>query len=473
MHEEHARRPGEAGVSALRTARDLPHSLEAEQAVLGAILTDETAFDQVAALIRSGDFYLLAHQHVYGACEELAREAKTLDPILVQQRLDAKGLLGTAVPHELPLSLGRAIGSAANVAHYARVVQEQSSARRMMLAAQRIVEMGYEAGTDVQRYLDASQQQVLDSAQGASVDTLKRISEPALRALEGIEAVQKRVAQGLSPITGVPTGINSFDKNTLGLQPGTLTVLAARPSVGKTAFALNIAVHAATCKEPRKVAFFSLEMPSEQLALRILASEAKLDWRKLSQGKLGRNDWDKLANQADRIGAASLWLDDNFVLTPVELRAKCRKLKRENGGLDLVVIDYLQLMHAPSDKANQSREQEIATISRSLKSLAKELQCPIVALSQLNRSVEKRKGEPPMLSDLRESGAIEQDADIVLFLHRSEEDSKEQQTGQANSDTVAVQLIIAKQRQGPTGAVDLVFFKTTTFFAEMEHRAAG
>ena len=472
MLEDPVRRSGEAAVSPLRTARDLPHSVEAEQAVLGAILTDEAAFDQVAALLRPGDFYLLAHQHVYGACEDLAREARTLDPILVQQRLDAKGLLGAAVPPELTLSLARAIGSAANASHYARVVHEQSMARRMMLTAQRIVELGYESGTDIQRFLDTAQQEVFGAAQGSNVETLKRISEPTLRALEGIEAVQKRVQQGLSPITGVPTGIHSLDKNTLGLQPGTLTVLAARPSVGKTAFALNIAVHAAT-RADRKVAFFSLEMPSDQLALRILASEAKLDWRRLSQGQLGRHDWDRLATQADRIGAASIWLDDNFVLTPVELRSKCRKLKRENGGLDLVVIDYLQLMHAPSDRSNQSREQEIATISRSLKALAKELQCPNMALSQLNRSVEKRKGDPPMLSDLRESGAIEQDADIVLFLHRNDEDNKEVQTGQAAGDTVAVQLIIAKQRQGPTGSVDLVFFKTTTFFAEMDRRQTG
>jgi replicative DNA helicase len=291
-----------------------------------------------------------------------------------------------------------------------------------------------------------------------------------LRALDNLEAVQKRVQAGLSPITGVPTGIATLDRNTLGLQPGTLTVLAARPSVGKTAFALNIATHAAT-RAQRKVAFFSLEMPSDQLALRMLASEGRLDWRRLSQGQLSRHDWDKLATQADRIGAASLWLDDNFVLTPVELRSKCRKLKRENGGLDLVVIDYLQLMHAPSDRASQSREQEIATISRSLKSLAKELECPIVALSQLNRSVEKRKGEPPMLSDLRESGAIEQDADIVMFLHRNDEDNKDVQQGTASGDTLQVQLIVAKQRQGPTCTIDLVFFKTTTLFAEVDRRA--
>jgi replicative DNA helicase len=471
MPEDFARRPAEAAVSSLRTARDLPHSVDAEQAVLGAILADEAAFDQVAALLRPGDFYLLAHQHVYGACEELAKESRTLDPILVQQRLDAKGLMGSAVPHDLPLSLARSIGSAANVVHYARVVHEQSMARRMMLTAQRIVELGYESGTDIQSFLDTAQQEVYGAAQGASLDTLKRISEPTLRALEGIEAVQKRVQQGLSPITGIPTGIQGLDRNTLGFQPGTLTVLAARPSVGKTALALNIAVHAAT-RAAKKVAFFSLEMPSDQLALRILASEAKLDWRRLSQGQLGRHDWDRLATQADRIGAASIWLDDNFVLTPVDLRSKCRKLKRENGGLDLVVVDYLQLMHAPSDRSNQSREQEIATISRSLKALAKELACPILALSQLNRSVEKRKGDPPMLSDLRESGAIEQDADIVLFLHRNEEDSKDAQTGQSTGDTVPVQLIIAKQRQGPTGNVDLVFFRTTTFFAEMDRRQA-
>jgi replicative DNA helicase len=342
----------------------------------------------------------------------------------------------------------------------------------MMLTAQRIVEMGYEAGADIKNFIESAQQNVLNAGQSASVDTVKKISEPILRALENLEAVQKRVQQGLSPITGVPTGVQSLDKNTLGLQPGTMIVLAARPSVGKTAFALNIATHAAT-RANKKVAYFSLEMPSDQLALRMLASEGKLDWRRLSQGQLSRHDWDRLATQADRLGGANLWLDDNFVLTPVELRSKCRKLKRENGGLDLVMVDYLQLMHAPSDRGNQSREQEIATISRSLKSLSKELECPVVALSQLNRSVEKRKGEPPMLSDLRESGSIEQDADIVMFLHRNEEDNKDVQTGNSASDTIPVQLIVAKQRQGPTCTIDLVFFKTTTFFAEMDKRPAG
>jgi replicative DNA helicase len=462
-----ARRTGDAPVSPLRGARDLPHSLEAEQAVLGSILTEDNAFDQVAAHLKSGDFYLLAHQHVYAACEELAKESKTLDPVLVQQRLDARGLLGSAVPHELPYTLARAIGTAANVSHYARAVQELSRLRTFMLTAQKIVERGYESSADVQRFLDAGQQEIFGAAQGGSNETLKKIAEPVMRALENLEAVQKRVQAGLSPITGVPTGIGSLDKNTLGFQPGTLTVLAARPSVGKTAFALNIATHAAV-KAGKKVAFFSLEMPSDQLALRMLASEGKLDWRRLSQGQLSTHDWNKLATQADRIGSASVWLDDNFVLSPVELRSKCRKLKRENGGLDIVFIDYLQLMHAPSDRGYQSREQEIATISRSLKSLSKELECPIVALSQLNRGVEKRKGEPPMLSDLRESGAIEQDADIVMFLHRNEEDNQAVQQGTASGDTLNVQLIVAKQRQGPTCTIDLVFFKTTTYFAEMQ-----
>src|SRR6266545_3075841 len=401
---------------ALRTARDLPHSLESEQAVLGAILSDDTAFDQVAGTLQPRDFYRLEHQHVYEACVELAKEAKTLDAVMVQQRLDAKGLLGGAVPRELPFVLQRAVGLTANVAHYARGVKELSSLRNMMLVAQGLVERGYEAGTSVQGFLEAAQQEVFSAAQ--------------------------RV------------------------------VLAARPSVGKTAFALNIATHAAA-KAGKKVAFFSLEMPSEQLALRMLASEAKLDWRRLSQGMLSTYDWTKIAAQGDRLSAASLWLDDNFVLTPVELRSKCRKLRRENGALDLVLVDYLQLMHAPSDRSNQSREQEIATISRSLKSLAKELECPVVALSQLNRGVEKRKGEPPMLSDLRESGAIEQDADIVMFLHRNEEDSKDQQGGAAVGDTLEVDLIVAKQRQGPTCTIPLVFFRPTTFFAEMERRRDG
>ncbi len=464
-----ARRPQDAPLT-LRTARDLPHSIESEQAVLGAILVDETAFDQVAAILRPGDFYLIGHQHLYSACDELAREAKTLDPIIVQQRLDAKGLLGaSAVPRDMPLQLANAIGTSANVVHYARTVKDLSRARQMMMTAQRVVERGYEAGANVQSFLDSAQQEVFNAGQSAGIETLKRVNEPVFRALENLEAVQKRVQAGLSPITGVPTGIAALDRNTLGLQPGSLVVLAARPSVGKTAFALNAATHAAT-RYDKKVAFFSLEMPSEQLALRILASEAKLDWRRLSQGMLSSYDWQKIAVQGDRISRANIWLDDNFVLTPVELRSKCRKLKRENGGLDLVVVDYLQLMHSPSDRASQSREQEIATISRSLKALAKELECPVLALSQLNRGVEKRKGERPMLSDLRESGAIEQDADVVLFLHRGEEEGKDPQPGQPPPDVQEVELVVAKQRQGPTGMIPLVFFRSTTLFVEMEKR---
>ena len=454
----------------MRGARDLPHNVEAEQAVLGALLIDETAFDQVATYLKTGDFYLLAHQHVFAACEELAKEAQTVDPVLVNHRLDARGLLGAAVPKELVFGLARGVGVTSNVVHYARLVQDLARGRRMMLTAQRVVERGYESGANVQQFLDTSQQEVFGAAQGSSIETLKKIGEPMMRAVENLEAVQKRVLAGESPITGVQTGIASLDRNTLGLQPGTLTILAARPSVGKTAFALNIA-SAAAVKHGHKVAFFSLEMPADQLALRLLASEAKLDWRKITQGQLGRYEWDKIAVHADRISQASIWLDDNFVLTPVELRAKCRKIQRDSG-LDLVIIDYLQLMHAPSDRASQSREQEIATISRSLKALANELKIPIMALSQLNRGVEKRKGEPPMLSDLRESGAIEQDADIVMFLHRQEEEEDGPRTGPP-PDTQQVQLIIAKQRQGPVGTIDLVFFRTNTFFAEMERRREG
>jgi len=455
----------------MRGARDLPHNVDAEQAVLGSLLLDETAFDQVATHLKTGDFYLLAHQHVFAACEELAKEAQTIDPVLVNHRLDARGLLGSAVPKDLVYGLARGVGVTSNVVHYARLVQDLARGRRMMLTAQRVVESGYEAGANVQQFLDTAQQEVFGAAQGSSIETLKQIQEPLMRAVENLEAVQRRVRAGESPITGVPTGIASLDKNTLGLQPGTLTIIAARPSVGKTAFALNIATAAAT-KYGRKVAFFSLEMPSDQLALRVLASEAKLDWRKITQGQLGHYDWDKINVHTDRISRATLWLDDNFVLTPVELRSKCRKIQRESG-LDLVVIDYLQLMHAPSDRMGQSREQEIATISRSLKALANELKIPIVALSQLNRGVEKRKGEPPMLSDLRESGAIEQDADIVMFLHRQEEEDDGAPRAGPPPETQQVQLIIAKQRQGPVGTIDLVFFRTNTYFAELEKRREG
>jgi len=466
MAEAESRRrlpEGPVATIAMRGARDLPHNLEAEQAVLGAILIDETAFDQVAPILGSRDFYLLSHQHIFACFEDLARESRTIDPVLVQQRLDAKGLLGGAVPQELPFALSRGLGTAANVVHYANAVGDLARLRRMMLTAQTVVDRGYEAGARVRDFLEEAQQEVFGAAQGNALETLRPLKEAIGAALDRIEALDKRAREGLSHVTGIPTGLAWLDNITLGLQPGTLAIVAARPSVGKTAFALNLAGHAAT-RHGKKVALFSLEMPSDQLALRMLATEAGLDSERLNMGKLARHDWDKIAVQGDRLMSAPIWFDDNFVLSPVDLRSKCRKLKRE-GGLDLVVVDYLQLMHAPSERSNQSREQEIATISRSLKALSKELHVPVLALSQLNRAVEKRKGERPMLADLRESGAIEQDADLVMFLHRPEGD-KEGGEDNFAAEVQEVELILAKHRQGPTGVAQLVFFRKRTFFAE-------
>ena len=456
------RRSGAAPALQLRPARDLPHNVEAEQAVLGAILIEETAFDLVADRLASEDFYLHAHQLVYAACTELAQEKQVIDPVLLHQRLEAKGLLGAAVPRDLPFALAKGLGTAGNVRHYAEVVADLSRVRRVQLTAQAVLARGYEAGASVHEYLETAQQDIFAAAQGGTTDTLRLIQEPMLKAIESIEATQARVREGKSTVTGVPTGITALDHKLLGLQPGALIVLAARPSVGKTALALNVATYAAT-RAQKRVAIFSLEMPSEQLAMRILAAEAKLDFWRMTQGLLQQPDWDRIMAHGDRVGSSRIWLDDNFVLSPIELRAKCRKIKRE-GGLDLVVVDYLQLMHAPGV---QSREQEIAVISRSLNSLAKELGVPILALSQLNRGVEKRKDGPPVLSDLRESGAIEQDADVVMFLHRPL-DEKEGDGGASRADVQEIELHVAKQRQGPTGRVDLVFFKTNTFFAEKQ-----
>jgi replicative DNA helicase len=460
---EPLRRGAAAPALQLRTARDLPHNVEAEQAVLGALLIEETAFDLVADRLKAEDFYVGAHQHVFQACAELGLEKQAIDPVLLHQRLEAKGLLGAAVPRDLPFALAKGLGTAANVRHYATIVADLARVRKVQLEAQAVLARGYEAGANVQEYLETAQQAIFTAAQGGTTDTLRLIQEPLVKAIENIDATQARVRAGESTLTGVPTGIQALDQKLLGLQRGALIVLAARPSVGKTAFALNIGTYAAT-KAQKRVAIFSLEMPAEQLAMRILAAEAKLDFWRMTQGLLQQSDWDRIMQHGDRIGGSRIWLDDNFVLSPVELRAKCRKIKRE-GGLDLVIVDYLQLMNV---SGAQSREQEIAIISRSLKSLAKELDVPILALSQLNRGVEKRKGEPPMLSDLRESGAIEQDADVVMFLHRPG-DEKDQEGGQAQkADVQEIELHIAKQRQGPTGVVELVFFKTNTFFAEKQ-----
>jgi replicative DNA helicase len=460
------RRGGAATALQVRPSRELPHNLEAEQAVLGALLIEETAFDLVADRLKSEDFYLHAHQLVFTACAELAQERQVIDPVLLHQRLEAKGLLGAAVPRDLPFALAKGLGTAGNVRHYASVVADLARVRRVQLVAQAVLARGYEAGASVPEYLETSQQEIFAAAQSGTSDSLRLINEPMMRAIESIDATQARVRAGQSAITGVPTGLPGLDQKLLGLQPGALVVLAARPSMGKTALALNIGTHAAT-RAQKRVAIFSLEMPSEQLAMRILAAEARLDFWRMSQGHLQQSDWDRIMAHGDRIGSSRIWLDDNFVLSPVELRAKCRKIKRE-GGLDLVIVDYLQLMSAPGA---QSREQEIAIISRTLKSLAKELDVPILALSQLNRAVEKRRGEPPVLSDLRESGAIEQDADVVMFLHRPG-DEKEGEAGQAHrADVQEIELHIAKQRQGPTGVIELVFFRTNTFFAEKQRGA--
>jgi replicative DNA helicase len=267
---------------ALRGVRDLPHNLEAEQAVLGAVLLDETAFDQVAPILKSEDFYALAHQHVFSAFEELAKESRKIDPVLVQQRLDAKGLLGAQVPRELVFGLAASVGSSSNATHYAEAVNELARLRRMMLTAQRVVERGYEAGPRVRDFLEQAQQDVFGAAQGNTLETMKPFAEAMGAALDRLEAIHNRAKAGLSHITGVPTGLPWLDDQTLGLQPGTLCILAARPSVGKTALALNIAANAAT-KGEKKVVFFSLEMPSDQLALRLLASEAKLDSERRSE----------------------------------------------------------------------------------------------------------------------------------------------------------------------------------------------
>jgi replicative DNA helicase len=462
MSDSEGRRGGAAPALQMRPMRDLPHNIEAEQAVLGALLIEETAFDLIADRVKADDFYLHAHQLVFASCTELAQEKQVIDPVLLHQRLEAKGLLGAQVPRDLPFALAKGLGTAANVGHYAAVVSELARLRRVMLVAQAVVARGYEAGANVPLYLESAQQEIFAAAQGGTTQNLKLIAEPMLKALDNLEATQKRVREGKSVITGVPSGIQGLDQKLLGLQPGSLVVLAARPSVGKTAFALNVATYAAT-RAQKQVAIFSLEMPSEQLAMRILAAEAKLDFRRMTQGLLQPADWDRIMAHGDRVGSSRIWLDDGFVLSPVELRAKCRKVKRESG-LDLVVIDYLQLMSAPGA---QSREQEIAIISRSLKSLAKELDVPVLALSQLNRAVEKRKGERPILSDLRESGAIEQDADVVMFLHRRE-DEKEGEGQAARADVQEIELHVSKHRQGPTGQIDLVFFRTNTFFAEKQ-----
>jgi len=433
-----------------------PQSLEAEESVLGGVLLDNTALDRVLEFVRADDFYREAHRRIFRAMITLAERNEPADLVTLPETLRQRGELQDVGGASYLAELAERVPTAANVTHYARIVREKAILRSLIGAATEIASSGYQDARDVKDLLDRAEQQICSISE--------REVKPAFVKLDSLMSdtfhLVERLHAQKQAVTGVTTGFVDLDKLTAGLQPSDLVIIAGRPSMGKTAFVLNIAANAAL-RAGTGIAVFSLEMSKEQLALRMLCSEARIDLARVRTGHLQPGELSELAQSAHVLMSAPIYIDDSPAITVLELRAKARRLWRDPASkLGLVVVDYLQLMR--SSEGKDSREQEISEISRSLKALAKELNVPVIALSQLNRQVENRSPPKPRLSDLRESGAIEQDADVIAFIYREEvyvEDTEKRGVAE---------IIVAKQRNGPIGSVELAFLREYTRFENRE-----
>src|SRR3954468_3025581 len=444
--------PHSSNDASLLTLKVPPHSVEAEQSVLGGLLLDNGAWDRVGDLITESDFYRFEHRLMFTAMATLINATKPADVITVFERLQTLGKGEESGGLVYLNALAQSVPSAANIRRYAEIVRERAILRKLVSASDEIATTAFNTqGRAVS--------EILDEAEGK----IFRIGEEGSKSKQGFQSMDQLVVQlidrvnelhenGAEEVTGVRTGFYDMDRMTAGLQPGDLIVLAARPSMGKTAFALNIAEHVAV-NEGLPVAVFSMEMGAAQLALRMVGSLGRIDQSNLRTGKLRDDEWGRLSEAVERLGKVSLFIDESAALSPSELRARARRQARQCGQLGLIVVDYLQLMSGSGGGGDENRATEIGEISRGLKSLAKELKCPVIALSQLNRSVESRTDKRPMMSDLRESGAIEQDADVIMFIYRDDYYNKE------TKEPGVAEIIIAKHRNGPTGTIKLAFLK--------------
>ena len=433
--------------------RVLPHSIEAEQAVIGAMLMDKEAILTSSEIVCGGDFYQSAYGVIFEAIVEIYNEGKPVDLITLQSRLKEKDVPAEISSLEFVRDLVAAVPTSANVKYYAEIVAEKSMLRRLIKLNEDIENMCYLGKEPMEVVLETTEKKVFELVQKRNTGDFVPIKQVVLNALDKIELASKNAGS----VTGIPTGFLDLDYKTAGLQNSDLILVAARPSMGKTAFVLNIAQHVAF-KADKSVAIFSLEMSKEQLVNRLFALEAQVDAQSLRTGNLKDADWEKLIESAGVIGKSKLMIDDTPGISISELRSKCRKMKLEHG-LDLIIIDYLQLMTGRVGGRSESRQQEISEISRSLKAIARELNVPVIALSQLSRAVEQRPDHRPMMSDLRESGAIEQDADVVMFIYRDDYYNKD--TEMKN----VAEIIIAKQRNGAIGTINLTWLPQYTKFA--------
>jgi replicative DNA helicase len=431
-----------------------PHNLQAEESLLGAMLLSRDAIAAAVESCSANEFYKPAHGHVFDAITSLYGQGEPVDPVTVADELRRAELLDAIGGPATLISLQANTPATANAGRYARIVEEHALLRRLIGVAGEIAEMGYSLPDDVTAAVDRAESMVFEVAERRVTDTLKPLHDLLADSLDRLEALYDR---GES-ITGVPTGYLDLDERLSGLQKSALMIIGARPSMGKTALALGMAAHA-SMEGQVPVLFFSLEMSHSELTQRLLCSEARVDSSRVRNGKLLESDWPKISHAIGRLGEAPLYIDDNPNLTVMEVRAKARRLKSRLGQLGLVIIDYLQLMSGRSRAEN--RQVEVSEISRGLKILARELECPVVALSQLSRNLEMRSDKRPMLADLRESGSLEQDADVVMFLYRDEVYNPE------SPDRGTAEIIVAKHRNGPTGVTQLAFLDHYTRFANM------
>ena len=432
-----------------------PHDLDAEQAVIGSMLTDKDAVMAAVEKLNPDSFYREDNKLIFEAIINLYNASQPIDLITVKDELTSMGSFEKIGGFEYLAILPDKVPTTANVEKYIDIVEEKATLRKLIKTANEIIELGYNPGEDVEEIMAGAEKKIFDIIQHKNQKSYTPIKDVLVESFTKLEELYNQK----SKITGVPTGFADLDNQTAGLHGSDLILLAARPAMGKTAFALNIAAHAAI-RENVPVALFSLEMSKDQLVNRILCMEAMVDSNKVRTGKLEEDDWTKLAGVVGPISDSGIYIDDTPGISIMEIRTKCRKLKMEKD-IGLIVIDYIQLIQGSGNRKNGSREQEIAEISRSLKILAKELNVPVIALSQLSRAVEQRPDHRPMLSDLRESGSIEQDADIVMFLYRDDyynQDSEEKDISE---------VIIAKHRGGSTGTVKLLWMGNYTKFVNL------
>ena len=443
------------------SARIPPQNLEAEQSILGGLMLDREALDQVGDLLLAEDFYKPAHQKIYNAIKELHSKGQPIDIITVTNVLQGEGSMEMVGGPEYLISLLDKTISSANISSHAKIVKDKATLRRLITINSQLIEKAYnQEFVDVESFVDQAESEIFKVSENKTQTGLVGSMEIVKASIQKIEELYKNKAE----ITGIGTGFKKLDEMTAGLHPGEMTIIAARPSMGKTAFSLNIAQHVAL-RLKKTVPYFSLEMGKESMMMRMLSAESKVSMSEIRNGRIQDSAWPKLINAASALSEASIFIDDTPGVSPIEIRSRARRLKAEHG-LDVIMIDYLQLMSMKQKYS--SREQEVAEISKSLKAIAKELQIPVIALAQLNRGVEGRTEKKPMLSDLRESGSIEQDADVIMMLYRDDYYDKENPDKQGHAE-----VIVGKQRNGATGPVKLRFDAQYNRFRDAEPEAGG